>query len=492
MKIDELYSKYIKSSEQLLLEYSPQKTESLVTHFHQKHPEFSIPTITFAVKRFAELLNSKTTQGEYLLKDTDNERDIDAIIAKDNNDGWGVIYNIVLNNTKPGNLPQELSNIPDIPELIIDSNGVKVWEASTKLKCDAIRAIIQSTPSLRESFYALPREKQTSPGNWKYGWCVTFKDNPHYYQYREGLAGHPERTFYFIYDENRNTGDEYHMSVLQPFVRPHRDRWQHPQVDNDLMLTNVVNGGDRLMTYDQVFNIYPVLANHRELLKYVPTHIAEKATTEFTKKNYQQLNPIKREQLDSYLFRWFTVNTKKPMPLKRFLKMNQEFQNAFIKTRAMSLFFTNPPNNLYGYTRATPFTDDTGTTMYSIESILKILIKEGRVAAARNIASLYNSLPNVMTIRLDSKNNPILDNGDVVTDRITDLPLVIEKLPISKTVVYGRKEGVYIYKKNEAGSYDQIQVDKETLEPEDKKFVEEVEKVIQLIKVATKNIGVRR
>ena len=471
MKLHDLYSKYIKSSESLLLEFSPAKTESLVTHFKQKHPDYSDEVVKFVVKRFSELLNSKKPDGTDLLRADRNQRDIDAIIAADNDDGWGVIYDIVYNFTKPSKLPEELTKIPGIPELIIDSNGIKVWKANTKTKCEAIRQLIQTTPGLRESFASLTPNEQNMPGAHRYGWCVTFAGNPHYFGYREGQHGHPHRTFYFVYDENRPVTDLYHMSVVQPFLTP----FVANNISYPMLVTNVVNGGDLTMTFAQLEAIYPSLANHRDLIKYIPTHTAEAQEQLLMNKRYEDLDPVKRVESETYLYRWYALNPTRPIPIERFLQLSQDYQNSFIRSRSLSLF--------YSYNVYSPFTSGNRYTNLPLFTALSQIIRAGKTGIARNITGLYNSLPNARIIQVDSNNNPILDFEGAVN--IIATPVIVEKLPTSKKVVYASENSIYTYEKNAEGAYTKVAVNKDTLQAADKKFVEEIEAVLRLIAVAT-------
>ena len=484
MKLNQLYSKYIKSSESLLLEFSPGKTESLVNHFYAKHPEFSIPAIKFIINKYAELLNAKKPNGTYILSQDKGQRDIDAIIAKDG-DGWNTIFELVTDNVPDEKLPKEITLLPEEPTLVIDANGIKVWEASTKKKCDAIRGIIANNPKLAA-------DMAQGVGRNRYGWCVTFSNRTEYYGYRVGRpqpdpVAPPARSFYFIYDDNRPVEDVYHMGVIQPYVTPHITGYRSPTT---LMLTNALNGGDIEMDVEELLRIYPTLRDHLDKLQYVPEHPREAVIRTFIDKSYEELDPIKREESEPYVQRWFSVNTKKRMPFDKFLKLSQNYQNSFLSTRDPEVYFLSRRGQRQTIESSSPFYYSENTPNHyngevmPLRSVIQELLKNNKVNLARNIARVYNRLPNTVLIKVDADNTPILTGGLVAFT--TDPKLILEKLPDAKITIYALGDDIYYY--DSQGEKKQLSDLPRALSENDKAFVEEIKKVQQLIRVATMHL----
>jgi hypothetical protein len=108
-------------------------------------------------------------------------------------------------------------------------------------------------------------------------WCVTArgKDRPLYENYDEnGPVGDPifrfsydslygtyresyGRTFYFIIDENRENTDKWYMAALQV------------ERNGNFRITNMYNNpGESHITWDDLVDKYPNIANHKEALKW--------------------------------------------------------------------------------------------------------------------------------------------------------------------------------------------------------------------------------
>lgn len=486
MNLTELYNKYTPDKSEILLEFSPAKTESLVNHFSSKHPEIAPQAIKYIVDRYSTLLTTNDRAGLPVLSGTSGERDIDAIITKDGGDGWSVVFELVSDNTIPTDLPESITQIPSDPVLIIDEGGIKVYRADTYSACEAIRSVIFGLPTFKAVYDALPGAQKNSPGTHPFGWCVTLRA-ANYSSYRS------TRSFYFVIDTNRPVTDRWCISVIQPI------QWVA-----DPYITDMKNSNDTPSngptTWDFIYNLYPVLRAHQQQFSYNLIHPAEQAQLAFVGVQYYALNQQRALKSDSYLYRWYTANPNKSLPIQRFLTLGRDYQDNYIASRSPEMFTADPNDRGTGYHHSI-FHDDTPTarygrgTMLSLSEVFKLLLDAGKMGAVKRIAALYSQQINEYTLDLDGEGLPILlppnDKVAVITK-----PIIIERLPVLRKYIYGELQSdrtpmVYI-KGNNVGDPQHSNIKRsitaeDLVNPADKKIYDELVKVLHTLKLFYQN-----
>lgn len=420
MNLTELYDRYTPDKSEILLEFSPAKTESLVIHFFSKHPEVTPEAIKFIVNRYSTLLTINDRAGQPVLSAASGQRDIDAIITKDGGDGWPVVFELVSDNTIPTDLPTSITQIPDEPVLIVDEGGVKVYRADTHNRCKAIRSVIFSVPVFKSVYEALPDAQKNAAGVHPFGWCVTH-DTANYGYYR------PTRSFYFVIDSNRPVTDRWCISVIQPI-----------QYSNIPSITDMTNSSsvpsNGYTTWDFIYDLYPVLRAHRQQFQFDPVHPAEKSQMEFRNIEYRDLDRSRAAKSDSYLYRWYTANTGKALPISRFLTLGREYQDKYIESRLPKMFVGDP--NGLGYSRSSLFFETGGHAYISLNEAFKQLLAAGKSGIVKRIAARYSQQINEHVLELNSEGLPILTPGGEVA--VIKEPVIIERLPVSRKYIYGK------------------------------------------------------
>ena len=478
MNLTELCNKYTPGKSEILLEFSPAKTESLVNHFLSKHPEITPEAIKFIVDRYSTLLTTNDRTGQPVLLAANGERDIDGIIAKDNGDGWSVVFELVSDNTIPTGMPESITQIPGNPALIIDEGGIKVYRTDTYSQCAAIRSVIFGLPAFKAVYDALPNEEKNAPGRHPFGWCVTHKTS-HYYNYRA------VRSFYFVLDTNRPVTDRWCISVVQPIKN-----------SNSPMITDMRNSDDDPSnghtTWNFIYNLYPVLRAHQQQFSYNSIHPAEQAQFAFRGLAYYSLDEERAKRSDSYLYRWYTVNPDRGLPLNRFLTLGREYQDNYLASRLPRMFITDP-NNKTNYGEALFMDSVNQLRPLSFSEIFKQLLDAGKVGVVKRIVALYSQQINVHTLDIDAEGLPILLNNAV---SVIAEPIIIERLPGSRKYIYGkllndRTPMIYI-RGDDVGDPRHKNIKRsvtaeDLVNPDDKKIYDELVYVLHALRLFYKN-----
>lgn len=103
-------------------------------------------------------------------------------------------------------------------------------------------------------------------------WCVTGRNTS---DSRGNLWGtyRPKRTFWFVIDESKNPIDNKDSSVYKYYICAlqwcERDLDHRGNLYTGFKMTSMLNDGDNPKTWEEVVQIYPQLAEHRDLFKYV-------------------------------------------------------------------------------------------------------------------------------------------------------------------------------------------------------------------------------
>lgn len=128
--------------------------------------------------------------------------------------------------------------------LIINEDGFRVY------------SIPDQKTSVKFGYYVEVINRNQSGSNSP--WCVTWRQD----QGRTNMWGsyRNQRSFYFVIDESRSTSDRYYLGALQ------RDT----EVRTGFRLTSVKNDGDNVMTWDEVLEVYPKLADHKDKIGVKP------------------------------------------------------------------------------------------------------------------------------------------------------------------------------------------------------------------------------
>ena len=90
-------------------------------------------------------------------------------------------------------------------------------------------------------------------------WCVTWRPDMGKSNMWGNYRGQG-RTFYFVIDENKNQTDPYFISTIQ------RD----PSVNSGYRITNMMNGGDLVKSWDEIVEIYPQLSGQKNIIEDKP------------------------------------------------------------------------------------------------------------------------------------------------------------------------------------------------------------------------------
>jgi hypothetical protein len=125
--------------------------------------------------------------------------------------------------------------------LIINEEGFRVYD------------IKDQKMSVKYGYYA-ETINRSHPGS-NSPWCVTWRND----QGRTNMWGsyRNNRSFYFVIDESRDPSDRYYLSALQ------RDT----DVRTGFRLTSVRNDGDQVLEWNEIIEIYPKLADHKDSIK---------------------------------------------------------------------------------------------------------------------------------------------------------------------------------------------------------------------------------
>jgi hypothetical protein len=164
-------------------------------------------------------------------------------------------------------------------EKIEESKRMWFDPSSAKISEDGFRVyeILNQVQSMRMGYYMqevhkIPYVKFRNSGeSFNMPWCVTWRGNEavEYVSYDENGRGvgaplytqssnmygtyrRQGKTFYFVIDESKDTTNKYYMSALQA-----RDNGAY-------ILTSLYNDGDQSMTWEEIVNIYPKIANHKD------------------------------------------------------------------------------------------------------------------------------------------------------------------------------------------------------------------------------------
>jgi len=124
--------------------------------------------------------------------------------------------------------------------LIINEEGFRVYD------------IKDQKMSVKYGYYAETINRSQTGSNSP--WCVTWRQD----QGRTNMWGsyRNTRSFYFVIDESRDPSDRNYLGALQ------RDT----EVRTGFRLTSVRNDGDQVLEWSEILDIYPKLAEHKDVI----------------------------------------------------------------------------------------------------------------------------------------------------------------------------------------------------------------------------------
>jgi hypothetical protein len=226
------------------------------------------------------------------------------------------------------------------PEKVAASK--KLWSSDRDVVVDEggfkVHFVSDARESIKYGYYQQKLAEKLRGANGTLGqqWCVTGR---HTSDSRGNLWGtyRPTRTFWFVVDESKNPKDNenwevfrYYLSALQYCVNSTDSRGNRY---DGFKLTSLLNDGDNLKTWEQVVEIYPQLAEHREefetFVKYDEGELLNRDTisriTETPGRN--EFAAARREIKKAYIERGGTIKTE-----RSWLSMDTKLREIYITT----------------------------------------------------------------------------------------------------------------------------------------------------------------
>jgi hypothetical protein len=156
------------------------------------------------------------------------------------------------------------------PEKIKASNKLWLSERNSVVNEEGFKVhyISDAREAIKYGYYQQVTTKKLGGAQW----CVTGRNTT---DSRGNLWGtyRPVRTFWFVIDESKNPIDnpdpkvhKYYLCALQ-YCERDKDYRSNPYTG--FKMTSMLNDGDEPKTWEEVTQIYPQLAEHRDLFKYI-------------------------------------------------------------------------------------------------------------------------------------------------------------------------------------------------------------------------------
>jgi hypothetical protein len=205
------------------------------------------------------------------------------------------------------------------------SASKKLWLSNRDTVIDEEGFKVHYISDARESIkYGYYQQKLTTglrgPDGAGQQWCVTGRNTS---DSRGNLWGtyRPKRTFWFVIDESKNPNDNenyevfrYYLSALQYCVNDQDHRGNRY---TGFKLTSLLNDGDKTKTWEEVVQIYPQLAEHRDkfetYVKYDEGELLNKdAITRISESaGRNEFAAARREIKKAYIERGGTIKTER-------------------------------------------------------------------------------------------------------------------------------------------------------------------------------------
>lgn len=141
----------------------------------------------------------------------------------------------------------------------------KLWydESSAILNLPGFRVYqpMNQSDSVKFGWYEQKLMNEVRPGH--HAWCITWRSGSN----RWGSYRSEGGTFYFIIDESKYESDDidvkkYYLCALQVISKE-----KQPYHATGYEVTDIRNPGEIKMTWNEIINIYPQLADHQDLFK---------------------------------------------------------------------------------------------------------------------------------------------------------------------------------------------------------------------------------
>lgn len=204
---------------------------------------------------------------------------------------------------------------------IINTDGFRVYD------------IPDQSVSVKFGYYLEVINKTYSGANAP--WCVTWRSDQGYTNRWENYRSTDyQRSFYFVIDESKSPDYETNREINRYYLCALQIS---PLVTTKYIMTSIKNDGDNSKTWSEVINIYPKLANFKELIKIKP----------FSKDELQQQSLMSKisEAPGQFEFRRQEKNVKKAfINGNAILKKPESWKSMDGELKSLYISLTNKTN----------------------------------------------------------------------------------------------------------------------------------------------------